>query len=112
MMPDAVWFARIAFGIPILIVVQAVLRDWLRWRKPRASLPEGRLSETQASFHQAEFDALKSQMTEIVKAAGTNFQYAAVGSAAIFTWIATSDRAPGHKPMKAYAFASGEINIW
>jgi len=44
-MPNAVWFVGIAFGIPILIVAQAVLRNWLRWRRPRASLQQqGHLS--------------------------------------------------------------------
>jgi hypothetical protein len=101
-MLDWLWVVRIAFGIPILIVTQAVIRNWIRWKSPwkqRATPPERHLSEAQAAFHRAEFEAFKSEITEIIKAAAANFQYATVGSAAIFTWIATSDRAADHKPI-------------
>ncbi len=98
----SLWFVCVAFGIPILIVVQAVIRNWIRWKSPwrqRTASPKKYLSGTEVAFHQAEFVALKSEIAEIIKAAAANFQYAVVGSAAIFTWIATSDRAPDHKPI-------------
>jgi hypothetical protein len=90
------WLIYVAFGIPILIVAHAVMRNWIRWKSPwkqKISFPRRRLPEPLAIFHRAEFVALKSEITEIIKAAAANFQYAVVGSATIFTWIATSDRA-------------------
>jgi hypothetical protein len=101
-MPNISWLMSIAFGIPAFIVAQALVRNWLRWKAPRrsrVSTGEMQHSGTEPVFHLAEFNALKSEVAEIIKAASANFQYAAVGSAAIFTWIATSNRSMDHQPI-------------
>lgn len=93
-MPGPVWLARIVFIFALLIVGQALVRNWLRSRRRWSWETDTQVRPTdgEAAFHQAEFIALRSEVAEIVKAAGANFQYALVGSAAVFTWIATSGR--------------------
>jgi hypothetical protein len=101
-MPGPVWFARILFIFALLIVGQALVRNWLLSRRSRWGWDtdaQVRPSDGEAAFHQAEFSALWSGVAEIVRAAGANFQYALVGSAAVFTWIATSGRVKDQEPL-------------
>jgi hypothetical protein len=64
-------------------------------RRSRASFDEELTSTSNASleveagrpFHQAEFVALKSEIADLVKTTAANFQYAAVGSAGMFTGL-------------------------
>ena len=87
----AEWIFVIVPLVPLYFLIQAFRKN----RRSRASFEAELASTSDASlrleagkqFHQAEFVALKSEIAELVKTTAANIQYAAVGSAGIFTWL-------------------------
>lgn len=53
--------------------------------RPSIIPPKGIVAE----FHQAEFVSLKAEIAELLKSVASNFQYAALGSAGVITWVVT-----------------------
>jgi hypothetical protein len=51
------------------------------------------MSPDEQDFHKEEFKALKAEVAELLKAAAGQFQYAVIGSGAIFTWLMTTHKA-------------------
>jgi hypothetical protein len=92
-------------ALGLLLIVITLFPALLRWLSDRASAGKEESypgSDKQIAFHQAEFSALKVEVAELVKSTASNFQYAAVGSAAVVTWIAT-----GHDKMNSDVLRTG-----
>jgi hypothetical protein len=61
-----------------------------------APTPENPLS---FGYHQAEFVTLKAEVADMLKTMSSNFQYAILASAGVFTWLASADHIVGHDPI-------------
>jgi hypothetical protein len=101
-------------GIPLLIAIQAWVRDRWRWKdRKKPKLKEERPGcNKEIEFHQAEFVSLRSEIAELVKTAAANFQYAVVGSAGVFAWMATADRIKDHTPIFGFGPALTHYGVW
>lgn len=82
-------------GIPILIVAQAQFRmrhPITKKDKERKKLPKAptEISPARAVYHQAEFVALKGEISNILSSMSSYFQYAILASAGVFSWLLTN----------------------
>lgn len=75
------------------------------------------LTQSQVTFHQSEFNSLKSEVAERIKSVAENFQYALVSSAAIFTWLlvhgpGADDHSVNADGAKALLDSAARWGIW
>jgi hypothetical protein len=96
-------------GFPAAVVLRAAFVNKSK-TKLKGSGPVS--SPGQISFHQAEFTSLKSEIAELVKAADSNFKYAVVASAGVFTWIATADKVQGHTSLLPLNLSLMRYSVW
>ena len=60
---------------------------------PEPRFPQDEVTpEKRIAFHMAEFNAIKSAVSDLEKAAAANLQYALLASGGIFTWLAAAKR--------------------
>jgi hypothetical protein len=92
--------------LPLLFVAAA----WFRRAVPILEIDKKRHEQIAAEetptpddrsfgYHQAEFVALKAEVADTLKTMSSNFQYAVLASAGVFTWLATASHDPSHQPI-------------
>lgn len=109
------WLAVFFVLVPALIVLQAAVRNRLMLSKrdrPKSRTLDIPLSPAQAIYHQAEFSSIKTEIAELVKTIASNFQYAVIGSAGVFTWITAAETVMGHKPLISINPEYIEYTLW
>jgi hypothetical protein len=96
------WLGIVPLALPIGTVVSAAYKHKFPKPKPIVTKTQSTLiliiTKEQQEFHKTEFAALKSEIAELLKASAAHFQYAVIGSGAIFTWLMTGHKAEGGEP--------------
>jgi hypothetical protein len=92
--------------LPLLFVVAAWCRRTFpyleidRERQQRIAAEETPTPEDRSfGYHQAEYVALKAEVADTLKTMSSNFQYAILASAGVFTWLVAATHDPGHVPV-------------
>jgi hypothetical protein len=120
---SAMHYTPLLLVIPFLPLLPVAIA-WLRRAYPRLERDKKRHNQIAAEnaptpgnpqsfgYHQAEFVVLKTEVADTLKTMSSNFQYAILASAGVFTWFASADHITGHEPLFRLNYDLVQYAVW